>query len=342
MTTHVHAVEWLGTLVRILDQTQLPQRESHLDTDDPAVIGEAIRTLKVRGAPAIGIAAAYGVALSARRAPNDLSSLLAHVRDDISMLARTRSTAVNLSWALRRMTKVLDQAANAGEARALLASEAVAIHAQDAEMCRRIGEFGSTLIGSGAGILTHCNTGALATGGEGTAQSIITHAHRQAKGIRVFADETRPLFQGARLTAWELQKAGVDVTVLTDSTAASLMAKALIDVVVVGADRIAANGDTANKIGTYGLAVLASHHHIPFIVAAPVSTIDGSIASGSEILIEDRSPDEITSPFGFRIVPEGVSVLSPSFDVTPASLITAIVTDTGIHKPPFHFRGPER
>jgi methylthioribose-1-phosphate isomerase len=209
-------------------------------------------------------------------------------------------------------------------------------------MCRRIGEFGASLIPNGAGILTHCNTGALATGGEGTAQSIITHAHRQGKSIHVFADETRPLFQGARLTAWELQKAGVDVTVLTDSMAASLMAKSLIDVVIVGADRIAANGDTANKIGTYGLAVLAKHHGIPFIVAAPVSTIDRSIASGAQIPIEDRSPEEVSAPFGFRIVPEGVPVRSPSFDVTPSHLITAIVTDGGIHRPPFRFAERER
>ncbi len=342
MTTHVHAIEWLGSLVRLLDQTQLPLTESHIDTDDPAVIAEAIRTLKVRGAPAIGIAAAYGVALSSRHPAPDLATLQAHIRSDISMLGRTRPTAVNLSWSLRRMAAVLGRASSVEDARTSLMAEALAIHREDAEMCRRIGEFGSALIVKGAGILTHCNTGALATGGEGTAQSIITHAHRQGKGIRVFADETRPLFQGARLTAWELQKAGVDVTVLTDSTAASLMLKGLINVVIVGADRIARNGDTANKIGTYGLAVLAKHHGIAFIVAAPASTIDTSMASGAEIPIEDRSAEEVTSPFGFRIVPEGVSVRSPSFDVTPAKLITAIVTDGGIHRPPFSFPAAER
>jgi methylthioribose-1-phosphate isomerase len=343
MTTPVKAIEWLGGSVRLIDQTQLPRTESHLETSSPEVVADAIRTLKVRGAPAIGIAAAYAVALAApERAGESFPEYQARLRGVLRMLAGTRPTAVNLFGALRRMEAVLDASASAGGARAALVAEAVAIHAEDAAMCERIGSFGAALIPADAGILTHCNTGALATGGAGTAQSIITTAHRQGKRIRVFADETRPLFQGARLTAWELQKAGIDVTVITDSMAAVVMREGRINVVVVGADRIAANGDAANKIGTYGLSVLARHHGIPFIVAAPATTIDCAIASGADIPIEDRSPSEITEPFGFRIVPEGVPVRSPAFDVTPAAHIAAIVTDAGVHRPPFRFAGPDR
>ena len=305
------------------------------------MIADAIRTLKVRGAPAIGIAAAYGVALSAlQNTSEDFPAFRSRVQGVGDMLASTRPTAVNLFWALRRMRRVLDACRSNDEARRALAAEAVAIHAEDAAMCGRIGEFGAELIPYGAGILTHCNTGALATGGEGTAQSVITHAHRQGKRVRVYADETRPLLQGARLTAWELQKAGVDVTVITDSMAAVVMRKKLVDVVIVGSDRIARNGDAANKIGTYGLAVLARHHGIPFFVAAPATTIDRSVSTGAEIPIEDRPDAEITEPFGVRIVPLGVPVFSPSFDVTPAELITAIVTDKGVYRPPYDMSGP--
>lgn len=340
MTTRPQAIAWLGASVRFIDQTQLPRAESHIETDDPAVIADAIRTLKVRGAPAIGIAAAYGVALAAiRRASEDLPGFRRRIGGVSAMLRSTRPTAVNLFLALDRMDRVLGRSGSIGDAGRALIAEAIAIHAEDEAMCRRIGEYGAELVPDEAGILTHCNTGALATGGEGTAQSIITTAHRLGKRIRVYADETRPLFQGARLTAWELQKAGVDVTVITDSMAAVIMAAKRAHIVIVGADRIAANGDAANKIGTYGLAVLARHHGIPFVVAAPTTTIDRSIRTGAEIPIEDRSPAEVAEPFGNRIVPEGVPVFSPSFDVTPAGLISAIVTDAGVHRPPYNFNG---
>ena len=340
MTRPVTAIAWLGGRVRLIDQTLLPATVSTIETDDPAVIAEAIRTLRLRGAPLIGVAAAYGTALAAvPRAAEEWGAYRDRVLAAIDMLAATRPTAVNLFWALDRMRATLSQAATPAEASEALVREAISIHEEDARMCDRIGAFGADLIPDGARILTHCNTGALATGGAGTAQSVITTAHARGKRIRVLADETRPLLQGARLTAWELQQAGVDVTVLTDNMAASAMGRGLVDLVIVGSDRIAANGDAANKIGTYGLAVLARHHGLPFYVAAPSTTIDASIATGAMIPIEDRDPAEVTTPFGIRIVPEGVPVLSPSFDVTPASLITAIITETGVHRPPFRFDG---
>ncbi len=299
-----------------------------------ATQAEAIVAMQVRGAPLIGAVGAFGLAFAAREDASDVA--LAAASDT---LISARPTAVNLFWALDRMRATLSQAATPAEASEALVREAISIHEEDARMCDRIGAFGADLIPDGARILTHCNTGALATGGAGTAQSVITTAHARGKRIRVLADETRPLLQGARLTAWELQQAGVDVTVLTDNMAASAMGRGLVDLVIVGSDRIAANGDAANKIGTYGLAVLARHHGLPFYVAAPSTTIDASIATGAMIPIEDRDPAEVTTPFGIRIVPEGVPVLSPSFDVTPASLITAIITETGVHRPPFRFDG---
>jgi methylthioribose-1-phosphate isomerase len=343
MANPVNAIEWLGGRIRLIDQTLLPLTVSTIETDDPRVVAEAIRTLKVRGAPAIGIAAAYALAVDAAAHPeDDLPALRRRLSATSAMLAGTRPTAVNLFWALERMRRVLDAATDRAEAGEALVREAVAIHAEDVRMCDRIGSNGAELVPQGAGILTHCNTGALATGGAGTAQSVITTAHRQGKRPRVFADETRPLFQGARLTAWELHQAGVDVTVITDSMAASTMQAGLVDLVVVGADRIAANGDAANKIGTYGLAVLARHHGIPFYVAAPSTTLDARTATGADIPIEDRDPAEVTTPFGTRIVPPGVPVRSPSFDVTPAALITAIITETGVHRPPYRFTAGPR
>lgn len=335
----VKAIEWCGDSVRIIDQTKLPLNESYIQTDDFRVLADAIRTLKVRGAPLIGIAAAYGVALAAvRHSGNDLPAFQQSMHAAVADLRATRPTAVNLSWALERMSKIIERATSVDEARSRLIEEALTIHRDDAEMCKRIGEHGASLVPQSASILTHCNTGALATGGEGTAQSIITTAVKQGKTVRVYADETRPLLQGARLTTWELLKLGIDVTLITDNMAASLMQQRKIDLVIVGADRIAANGDTANKIGTYNLAVLAKYHGVPFYVAAPTSTIDATIQSGDRIPIEERHAKEVTEGFGQRTAPEGIKVYSPAFDVTPAALIAAIITDQGIGRPPLDFR----
>ncbi len=334
------SIEWLGSSVRFIDQAKLPLEETYITTDDHSVLAEAIRTLKIRGAPAIGIAAAYGVALASLKfTDSDVRTFRSHVRKAADELASTRPTAVNLSWALTRMQQVAVRAPGVKEGRERLVQEAITIHHEDADKCRRIGEHGLTLIPQRASILTYCNAGALATGGEGTALGIITTAHRSAKVVRVFACETRPALQGARLTTWELMKAGVDVTLITDNAAASLMQQKKIDLIIVGADRIAANGDTANKIGTYSLAVLARHHGIPLYVAAPTSTIDASMKSGREIPLEQRDGREVTEVFGKQIAPEGVQTLSPAFDVTPCELISAIITEDGIYRPPFNLSG---
>jgi methylthioribose-1-phosphate isomerase len=332
------SIEWRNGTIRFLDQTRLPLEECYVETRDYRVIAEAIRSLKIRGAPLIGIASAYAAGLASLECTaSDPGVVRAYVQSSIDELAATRPTAVNLFWALQRSKRVLDAATSLDDARRRLIEEAIAIHREDEEMCRRIGEFGATLVPDTCTAMTHCNTGALATGGEGTAQSILTTAHRLGKRVRVYANETRPLLQGARLTAWELLHAGVDVTLLTDNAAAFLMKSGQIDLVVVGADRIAANGDVANKVGTYNLAVLAKHHGIPFYVAAPGSTIDPSTASGDCIPIEQRSASEVTNGFGSRTAPEGVNVYAPAFDVTPASLVTAIITDRGIRRPPYDF-----
>lgn len=337
------SIEWLGGSVRLIDQTKLPLEEFFIQTSDWREIAGAIRGMKIRGAPAIGIAAAYAVALAALETsgspPGDFERRIDSV---IAELASTRPTAVNLTWALERMKRVLRSSGRAEEAAPALVREAVVIHEDDRERCRMISRFGATLIGQGSRVLTHCNTGALATGGEGTALGIILEVHRMGRVGRVYFDETRPLLQGARLTAWELMKEGVEATLITDSTAASLMAARLIDTVVVGADRIAANGDTANKVGTYALAVLARHHGIPLYVAAPTSTIDPSLASGSGIPIEERPAEELTVIHGRAVAPPGVRVYNPAFDVTPGDLITAIVTEEGIEKPPFDFSSQGR
>ena len=331
-------IEWLGNRVRFIDQTKLPLEETYRETDQYTVIAEAIRSLSIRGAPLIGIAAGYGVALagiqSQRTEPQSFREEIEHA---IGVLAATRPTAVNLFHALERMKSALSASLSFANVRDALVQEAIAIHREDEEMCRRIGECGAQIIPDHARILTHCNAGALATGGEGTALSIITTLHRRGKPVIVFASETRPLLQGARLTTWELMKAGIDVTLITDSTAAFLMQQRKIDCVVVGADRIARNGDAANKVGTYMHAVAASHHGIPFYVAAPSSSIDPALEDGSTIPIEERNGSEVTEGFGKRIAPEGINVYSPAFDVTPARLISAIVTEKGIHRPPFNF-----
>ena len=331
-------IEWKDGVVRFIDQSQLPAKEIYVETDDPAVIEDAIRTLKIRGAPALGIAAAYGVMLGICSAHVTSSEELEKIFEETARrITSTRPTARNLFWAIERLRKLLRKS-NGDSVRNLeqkILLEALRIHEEDTEMCAAIGRHGSELVPLTATILTHCNTGALATGGEGTAQAVITTAFRQGKKIFVYADETRPLMQGARLTTWELMKEGIDVTLITDSTAAIAMRKKKVDLIIVGADRIAANGDTANKIGTYGLAILAKEHHIPFYVAAPTSTIDSETTSGDNIVIEERNPDEVVVVSGKRIAPNNVKVYSPAFDVTPNGLISAIITERGILRAPY-------
>ena len=332
------SIEWIGGKVRFIDQTKLPTEEIFVETDDLAVLADAIRTLKVRGAPALGVAAAYGIVLGTLPFHSGTSQELYNsVQQSAFSIGQTRPTAKNLFWALERMCSVcrLNLHESVEQIKRILLEEALLIHAEDERMCAAIGRFGAALVPDPSTILTHCNTGALATGGDGTAQAIITTAFKEGKSISVYADETRPLLQGARLTAWELQKSGIKVTVITDNAAAVVMAMKKIDLVLVGADRIAANGDTANKVGTYNVAIIAKEHGIPFYVAAPTSTFDISIADGSQIPIEERDPREVSEGFGKRTVPEGVQVYSPAFDVTPHSYITAIVTERGILRPPF-------
>lgn len=332
----VKSIEWCGTVVRFIDQTKLPFEESYVTTDDVDVLLDAIRSLKIRGAPLIGIAAAYGVCLAANKLKlTDTAEFFSSLKQTINRLAEARPTAVNLFWALKRMEHVASHANSVADIRRRLVEEALKIHQEDKEACRRIGEFGSALIDDSVTILTHCNTGALATGGEGTAQSVITHAHRQGKVKCVFVGETRPMLQGARLTTWELQKMGVKVVLISDTMVGFFMSKKKIDLVVVGADRIAANGDVANKIGTYNLAVLANYHQIPFYVAAPTSTIDVFSPTGESIPIEFRSSSEVREIFGKQIVSPDTETQSPAFDITPSELITAIITETGVVRPPF-------
>jgi methylthioribose-1-phosphate isomerase len=334
----MNSIEWIHGKVRFIDQTRLPNEEVFVETDDLAVLAEAIRTLKVRGAPALGIAAAYGILLGTQHLrTEDSKEFIAGFEHSASIIAETRPTAKNLFGALERMRSVCRLMINkgVGEIKNALAAEAIAVHREDAEMCAAIGIHGASLVPDPATILTHCNTGSLATGGEGTAQSVITTAFGQGKKISVYADETRPLLQGARLTAWELQKRGIPVTVIVDNTAAFVMARKKIDLVIVGADRIAANGDVANKVGTYNVAVIAKEHGVPFYVAAPGSTIDFAMPDGASIPIEERGAREVTEWFGTRTVPVGVPVYSPAFDVTPHSFITAIVTERGILYPPY-------
>jgi methylthioribose-1-phosphate isomerase len=311
-------------LVRLLDQRRLPEEEAWLELEDADAVAEAIRTLAVRGAPAIGVAAAYGLAVEARRGADP-----ARLRQASETLARARPTAVNLAWAVRRMGRATGLGAGA------LLAEAHAIRDEDEAACRRIGALGAPLLPPRASVLTHCNAGALATAGYGTALGVVRAAVEAGNAVTVLADETRPFLQGARLTAWELQRDGIPVTLLTDGMAGWLMARGEVTCVVVGADRIAANGDAANKIGTYALAVLASHHGLPFYVAAPWSTVDLETASGADIPIEERPADEVLELNGRRIAPRGVPARYPAFDVTPAALISAIVTERGVVRAPY-------
>ncbi len=332
-------VIWQDDVLSIIDQTLLPGEFTYRELPALESVWEAIKTLKVRGAPAIGICAAYGVLVALREnPPKSASEFLDVARSAADYLATSRPTAVNLFWALDRMRRACD--ALQGESRIenlfqRLESEANAILAEDLELGKRIGEAGAPLIEAGMGVLTHCNAGALATGGRGTALAVFFEAHARGVSFRAYADETRPLLQGGRLTTWELQRAGIDVTLICDNMAAHVMREGKIDRVIVGADRVAANGDTANKIGTYGVAVLAHAHGIPFYVAIPSSTLDLSLASGASIPIEQRDPREITECFGRPVAPPDVKTYNPAFDVTPASLITGIITEHGIVTPPF-------
>jgi methylthioribose-1-phosphate isomerase len=341
----VLSVEWrpggtgglLPGSVRILDQTKLPQAVEYVNTTSVEDVWHAIKTLQVRGAPAIGVAAAMGVVLAAQGAADSPPAVQAAVASAADSLATARPTAVNLFWALERMRAVAaaHSGATAAELKTRLAEEALAIRDEDAAMCRAIGEHGVALLRDGCTVLTHCNAGGLATAEFGTALAPLYVAHARGWKLSVYADETRPLLQGSRLTAWELMQAGIDVTVICDNMAAEVMKEGRIDAVLVGADRIAANGDTANKIGTYGVALLAQAHGIPFYVLAPTSTVDLHSVTGSDIPIEERDAAEITRGFGRRTAPDGARVYAPAFDVTPADLIAAIVCEGGIVRPPY-------
>ena len=317
----VTPIVWRGDALELLDQTRLPHEEHWLRCTTTEDVAEAIRRLAVRGAPAIGVAAAYGVVLGVRSgAPFDSVA---------ELLAATRPTAVNLRWAIERMA----ESAGAGEAALLDCAHGIARAQEQADS--RMAEHGAALIGDGERLLTHCNTGALATAGRGTAGGVIEAGFRAGRVAHVWVDETRPLLQGARLTAWELQRAGVPFQVVPDASAGALMARGLVDRVVVGADRIAANGDVANKIGTYTVAAMAARHGVPFHVVAPLSTVDPASPTGNEIEIEERSGDEVTSVIGVPIAPAGTQAMNMAFDVTPHELVTSIVTEDGVLEPPY-------
>ena len=331
-------IAWQDDKVVILDQRRLPGEEVYLECADVDAVVEAIKTLAIRGAPAIGIAAAMGLALgSLGIAKKGFPSFYKELSVICDTLKATRPTAVNLHWALERMKGVceVNQKRGVEDIKGLLVGEALAILKEDITINKKIGKHGKVLISDGDTILTHCNAGALATGGYGTALGVIRSAWEEGKEIRVIATETRPLLQGARLTAWELQREGIPVTLITDNMAGSLMQGGEIDLVIVGADRIARNGDVANKIGTYTLAILAKEHKIPFYVAAPLSTFDRTIKRGKKIPIEERAPEEVAAPLGRRLTPERIEVRNPAFDVTPHRYVSAIVTERGIIRPPF-------
>ena len=332
-------IEWIGDLdgcVELVDQTLLPERLKQIQIADVKTMFEAILSLKVRGAPAIGIAGAMGLVLAVRNAQTeDREEFLKLIDCQADYLDSSRPTAVNLAWALQRLRNLAhgQTESSVAQIKQMLLAEAKAIRDEDAATCRAIGQNGVGLIEPGMRILTHCNAGSLATAEYGTALAPLYLAKEQGVDFSVYADETRPLLQGSRLTAWELSQGGIDVTVICDSVAGHLMSLGQIDLVITGADRIAGNGDTANKIGTYSLACLARHHNVPFYVAAPASTFDLAIANGSEIPIEQRGAEEVTDSFGRATAPKDVKVYSPAFDVTPAELITGIITESGIIQP---------
>jgi methylthioribose-1-phosphate isomerase len=335
-------VRWNGAGLVLLDQTRLPAEEIERTHERWEDVADAISTLVVRGAPAIGVAAGFGVALAARASRAEtFDALLADLDVAIKGLGATRPTAVNLFWALERMRRVAlaHRQLPLPALRARLLQEAQAILDEDVAANRAMGRHGAALVPDGARILTHCNAGALATAGYGTALGVVRTAHEQGKVALVWVDETRPVLQGARLTAWECVKDGIPHRLIADGVAASLMTRGEVDLVVTGADRIAANGDTANKIGTYALAVLARHHGLPFYVAAPFSTIDPHLPSGDRIPIEERDAREVRQLAGRPVAPASTPVFNPAFDVTPAALITAIITERGVHRPPYAFSG---
>lgn len=334
----IKTIEWKDDKVIMLDQRLLPLKEVYITYEDYLSVAQAIKNMVIRGAPALGVAAAMGLALAAQGfGVDDFDSFYEKILTAANRLAAARPTAVNPVWALERMKAVilLNKELPVPSLVTILKEEALKIYHEDIESNRKIGRFGQELLKTGDTVLTHCNAGALATAGYGTALGVVYSANEAGKRISVIADETRPLLQGARLTAWEMQKHGIKVTVITDNMAGMLMRQGKINAVIVGADRIAANGDVANKIGTYSVAVLAEKHHIPFYVAAPISTIDINIPDGSKIPIEERSKSEVQKIGNCQITPDYVEVLNPAFDVTPAELVTAIITEKGIIKAPY-------
>ena len=336
----ISPIRWDGGRLLLLDQSLLPGQEVERPCESWPDVAEAIRTLVVRGAPAIGIAAAFGVALAARAShATEFDGLQADLEAAIKGLGATRPTAVNLFWALGRMRGVAlsDREAPVGEIAHRLLAEAGAILDEDVAANRAMGVHGAALVPEGGRVLTHCNAGALATGGYGTALGVIRAAHERGRVALVWVDETRPVMQGSRLTAWEMAKEGIPHRLIADVAAALVMKRGLVDLVVTGADRVARNGDSANKIGTYGLAVLARHHGIPFYIAAPWSTIDPEIETGAAIVIEERDPAEVRGLLGRTTAPAASPIFNPAFDVTPAELISAIITERGVHRPPYSF-----
>ena len=333
-------IDWQDDTIVMIDQRKLPAQELYVRCRTAQEVAKAIRTMVIRGAPAIGVAAAMGLALGMRRSTaKGTKQFAVEFQKACDMMAATRPTAVNLFWAIDRMKQTFSEGALAGESTAELSArldrEARAIHDEDVANCRTMGQFGATLVQDGARVLTHCNAGALATAGYGSALGVIRAAVEQGKHIAVFADETRPFLQGARLTAWELVRDGINTTVITESMAGPLMRSGEIDIVVVGADRIAANGDTANKIGTYTVAVLAREHKIPFFVAAPLSTIDLATPDGEHIPIEERDQREVSHLGASRLTPIGAKIRNPAFDITPHRYITGIITERGVFMAPF-------
>jgi methylthioribose-1-phosphate isomerase len=336
MTT-VRTIYRDGSVVYLIDQTRLPSEIVYVECGDAEALCSAIRGMQIRGAPALGIAAAYAMALAGERAPDDPERFVAHLHRSAETVRATRPTAVNLFWGVDQSLQVAAEAPGTGvdATRSALWSLADRLLESDVEVNRRMGDLGAPLVSDGANVLTHCNAGALATGGWGTALGVIRSAHAAGTRLHVYVDETRPFLQGARLTAWELQQEGIPFTIITDSMAGYFMAQGEIDLCIVGADRIAASGDVANKIGTYSVAVLADAHSVPFYVAAPISTIDLSIETGSEIQIEERDPSEVVAFAGRQVAPIGAAARHPAFDVTPSRYVTAIITEMGLLRAPY-------
>jgi methylthioribose-1-phosphate isomerase len=338
MPRKLRPIRWTRNALYLLEQRLLPFKEKWVRCDRVEKVAKAIEDMTVRGAPAIGITAAYGVALTALRSKTKNPKVFkSEMEKAIARLRRTRPTAVNLFWALDRMQRKLNdiKGSSISEQKRILVKESLDVHREDEALCKKLGKYGAKLLSRSQNVLTHCNTGALATGGDGTALAAITEAARRNKKLHVWVDETRPYLQGARLTAYEVAQAGIPFHLITDNMSAFLMQQGRVDAIIVGADRIVANGDTANKIGTYALAVLAKAHRIPFYVSAPTTTLDLHKKTGAEIVIEQRNSREVTHPQGFPIAKEDYPVYNPAFDVTPGELITAIVLETGVCQPPY-------